>query len=66
MVFNIDDKMCFELIKSLSYLLAHCLDMDISEINVDDCIKNYCRNLNIKKKEKNLKIKKLMKQNQRN
>lgn len=44
LVLNIDDEMCFEYIKNLSCLLADCLDIDISKIQINEKIKSYCKN----------------------
>ena len=48
LVLNIDDEMCFEYIKNLSCLLADCLDINISKIQINDKIKSYCKNSKIK------------------
>ena len=45
---NIENEVCFEYIKNCSCLLANCLDIDISNIKIDETIKNYCKNLKIK------------------
>lgn len=52
--FNIKDEMCFEFIKSFSCNLAFCFNIDISKINVDNCIIDFCSN---KLKIKHEKIK---------
>ena len=48
LIFNIENEMCFEYIKNFSCLLANCLDIDISNMNIDEKIKNYCKKLKIK------------------
>lgn len=48
MTLKIENDACFEYIKNFACLLAHCLDIDISNIKIDETIKNYCKNLNIK------------------
>lgn len=45
---NIENEICFEFIKNFSCLLANCLDIDISNIIIDEKIKDYCKNLEIK------------------
>ena len=45
---NIENGECFGYIKNFSCLLANCLDIDISNKNIDEKIKNYCKNLKIK------------------
>ena len=44
LIFNIDDEECFGFIKSLSYLLADCLCIDIRNINLNSNIKVYLKN----------------------
>ena len=48
LLYNINDKMCFEFVKSFSSLLAYCLDIDIKNINIKEYIKNFSKNLKIK------------------
>lgn len=38
LIFNINDEMCFEFVKSFSCLLAYCLGIDISKININEYI----------------------------
>jgi len=45
---NIEKAECFGYIKYFSCLLANCSDIDISNKNIDEKIKNYCKNLKIK------------------
>ena len=46
--FDINDIMCFEFIKSFSCLLAKCLGIDISNIDINNYIKNLCLSLTLK------------------
>ena len=46
--FDINDIMCFEFIKSFSCLLAECLDINISKIDIDNYIKIFCSSLTLK------------------
>ena len=46
--FDINDENCFEYIKNFSCLLAKCLDINISNIQIDETIKNHCQNLLLK------------------
>ena len=46
--FDINDIMCFEFIKSFSCLLAGCLGINISKIDIDNYIKNFCSSLALK------------------
>ena len=56
--FDINNKMCFEFTKSFSCLLANCLDIDISKIQIDNHIKNFCSNLELEiPKKKDYKTK---------
>lgn len=61
--FNIKDKICFQFIKSFSCNMAYCFNIDISKLNVDNCIINYCENIYKKnlKKMNHLKQKFIMK-----
>lgn len=43
--FDVSDIMCFEFIKSFSCLLAECLGINISKINIVNYIKNFCFSL---------------------
>jgi len=43
--------MCFGFIKSLSILLAKCLDIGIKNINIDNYIKEYFYKINFKKQK---------------
>ena len=45
---NIENELCFGFIKNFSCLLANCLDIDISDIKIEEKITNYCKNLEIK------------------
>lgn len=38
LIFNINDEICFEFVKSFSCLLAKCLDIDINNININEYI----------------------------
>ena len=51
--FNIKDEMCFHFIKSFSCIMAYCFNIDISKLNVDNCIINYYENIYKKKNKKN-------------
>ena len=46
---NIENEDCFAFIKNFSCLLANCLDIDFSNIKIDEKIKLYCKNFEIKK-----------------
>jgi ubiquitin-activating enzyme E1 len=50
--FDINDIMCFEFIKSFSCLLAECLDINISKIDIDNYIKIFCSSLTLKPPKK--------------
>ena len=50
--FDIKDKMCYEFIKSFSCLLAFCFNIDITKINIDNYIIEYCTKKFQTKKEK--------------
>ena len=43
--------MCFGLVKSFSCLLAKCLGIDINNINLNEYIKEYSKNIKIKPKK---------------
>ena len=45
LIFDLSDNMCFEFIKSFSCLLAQCLGINISNININKHIRNYCSTL---------------------
>lgn len=49
LVFDINENMCFEFVKSLSCLLANCLNIDIKSVNIDEYIKEFCSKLELKK-----------------
>lgn len=54
LAFDLKDNMCFEFIKSFTCLLARCLDINISNIPINNQIKNFCSSLRLeppKKKE---------------
>ena len=46
--FDINNIMCFEFIKSFSCLLAECLGINISKIDIDNYIKNLCTSITLK------------------
>ena len=48
LILDIENDVCFEYIKNFSCLLANCLDIDLSNIKIDETIKNNCKNLKIK------------------
>ena len=47
LLFEINETMCFNFIKSFSILLAYCLDIDIKNIKIDDYIKEYSSKIKI-------------------
>ena len=42
--FNLANDICFKYIKCFSCLLANCLDINLVNVNIDESIKNYCKN----------------------
>lgn len=52
--FDINDNMCFEFTKSFACLLAQCLDIDISNININNHIKYFCSTLRFEPPKKSV------------
>ena len=53
--FDVNEEQCFGFVKSFSCLLAYCLNINISKINIDEEIKNYCnKEFKLKKPSKKL------------
>ena len=50
--FDVNDNLCFEYIKSLSCLLANCLNINTKDINIDDYIKEYIKSFKPKASKK--------------
>ena len=58
LIFDINEMMCFDFIKSFACLLAYCLDIDIKKIKLDDYIREFSSKIEIKpKKVKEIKDK---------
>ena len=51
LIFDINEEMCFEFVKSFSILLANCLGIDISNININQYIKEFSNKMQIKPKK---------------
>ena len=51
LIFDINEEMCFGFVKSFSCLLAKCLGIDINNINLNEYIKEYSKNIKIKPKK---------------
>ena len=51
LLFDIDEEMCFEFVKSFSNLLTKCLGIDTSDEKLNEYIKDYSKNIKIKPKE---------------
>ena len=50
LTFDINEEMCFEFVKSFSYLLIKCLGIDMKSINLDKYVKELSKNIKIKPK----------------
>ena len=48
LIFDINEEMCFEFVKSFSMLLADCLGIEIKSININEYIKGYSKQIEIK------------------
>ena len=51
LTFDINEEICFEFVKSFSYLLTKCLGIDTKKLNLNDYIRDYSRDIKIKPKE---------------
>lgn len=50
LTFDVNEEMCFEFVKSFSYLLTKCLDIDIKSIDLNEYIKELSKTIKIKPK----------------
>jgi ubiquitin-activating enzyme E1 len=51
LIFDINEEMCFEFVKSFSILLANCLGIELKNVNVSEYIKEYSKQIEIKPKK---------------